>query len=45
MTPGAKAVYDELNDRKGILDGIEDRELIEEICEATAAAVLAAERG
>jgi hypothetical protein len=42
MTPGGKAVYDELNGRKGILDGIDDEKLVEEICESTAAAVLAA---
>jgi hypothetical protein len=39
MTPGAQAVYDELDGRKGVLDGIDD-EIIEEICEATAAAVI-----
>jgi hypothetical protein len=42
MTPGAQAVYDELNGRKGILDGIDDEDIIEELCEATAAAVLRA---
>ncbi len=40
MTPGGRAVYDELNGRKGILDGIDDAALVEEICEAAAAAVL-----
>jgi hypothetical protein len=42
MTPGAQAVYDELNSRKGILDGIDDDEIIEELCEATAAAAIRA---
>jgi hypothetical protein len=42
MTPGAQAVYDELNGRKGILDGIEDEEIIAEICESTAEAVIRA---
>lgn len=40
MTPGGQAVYDELSGRKGVLDGIDDEEIIEELCEATAAAVL-----
>jgi hypothetical protein len=35
-------VYDELNGRKGILDGIDDEEIITGLCEATAAAVIAA---
>jgi hypothetical protein len=43
VTPGAQAVYDELNGRKGIFDGfLDDREIIEEICEAVAATVLSA---
>jgi hypothetical protein len=45
MTPGAQAVYKELNGRRGILDVIDDESVIEEICEATAAAVLRAVRG
>jgi hypothetical protein len=39
MTVGAQAVYDELNSRKGILDGIDDRKIVEEICEAVYEAV------
>lgn len=42
MTAPAEAAYKELNSRKGILDGIEDEELITEICESVAAAVLGA---
>lgn len=42
MTPAAQAVYEELSGRKGILDGIDDQEIIDEICEATATAVLRA---
>lgn len=41
MSPGAQAVYEELSDRKGVLAGIDD-ETVEEMCEATAAAVIQA---
>ena len=44
MTPGGQAVYDELSGRKGVLDDIDD-DIVEEICEATAAAVLHAVPG
>ncbi|HEV2172902.1 MAG TPA: hypothetical protein VGR71_05010 [Nitrospira sp.] len=40
MTPGARAVYDVLSDRKGVLDDI-DEDTIIELCEDTSAAVLA----
>lgn len=38
MTVGAQAVYDELNSRKGVLDGI-DQDIVEEMCEAVYEAV------
>jgi len=45
LTMEAQAVYDELNSRKGILDGIDDDALVHEICTAVADAVMAAHCG
>jgi len=42
LTAGGQAVYDELSGRKGVLDDIDDDEIVAELCEATASAVISA---
>lgn len=44
LTPVARAVYDNLHDRSGVLDGIDD-DVISNLCEDVAADVLRAHYG
>jgi hypothetical protein len=44
LTPTAQAVYDELNGRRSLIDGIDD-DIVADICESVAAEVLRAHNG